>query len=89
MGERHLRSRGVQLARSDIDRDDGDVVGLAEALGGLRDVPCRLVAHLLGALKAEQFTTRVGGFDHAIGEEDKPDALLQLKCFLIVGHARR
>lgn len=70
---------GMCGARGDVEGDDGDVVGLAEVFCGLRDVACRLVADLLGALEAEEFTVGVGGFDDTVGEEDEAVTTVELE----------
>jgi predicted GNAT superfamily acetyltransferase len=54
-------------ARSHIKGDYCNVVGLAEALRGLRDVARRLVADLLGALEAEKFALVICGLNDTIG----------------------
>lgn len=56
----------LRCACDHIERDDGDVIGLAEPLGRLRDVVRRLRADLPGTFEAEEFAVRVGGLDNAI-----------------------
>ena len=54
-------------AGGEVHGDYGNVVGLAEALGGLCNVAGGLVADLLGSLEAEEFPLRIGGFHYSIG----------------------
>src|SRR5258708_7517656 len=57
------------LRGHEVEADDSDVVGLAEALRGLGDVACGLVAYLLGTFKAKELALGIGRFDDPVGEE--------------------
>lgn len=70
-----LRSRW----RSNVQGNHGHVIGLAEPLRGLSDVPGRLIADLARALKAEELVLRIGGLHHAVGEKHDPVSALQLE----------
>ena len=54
------------------DTHHGDVVLLAELLGGFRNHRCWLVADLLRAFEAEEFLLLVLRFHNAIGHECEP-----------------
>ena len=53
------------------DGEDGDVVFLAEALGGVGDVGGGEAGEVGEAVEAEEFAFGGAGFDDAVGEEDE------------------
>ena len=76
-----LDERGLTGEGGELEGEDGDVVFLAEFLGGFGDLLGGLVADLAGSFESVEFALGVAGFEDAVGEEGEFVAGVELERF--------
>ena len=81
-------SRVALVSGSDLaaDGEDGDVVLLAEGLGGLGQKECGLLAQVADAIEAEKLAGGLPGLDDTVGEQENAIAGMEVEAGLFIHH---